>query len=293
MLSSNIFYEIRPLLFSIAYRMTSSVVDSEDLIQDTFEKWMEITSNNTPSSKAIQHPKAYLCKALSNQCINYLKKQQRAREQYKGTWLPEPLVMQHPALEQVDHTSNLSYGIMRLLEQLNPLERAIYLCKESFDFNYSELANIFEKRPDHCRQLYHRASDKLQKGKKRFEVKLQQQQQLLQLFSKAAQKGEINALLQFLKEDIAFYSDGGGKVAAALNILRGKTIVSKFIVGVIRKMDSSYRVLPTIINQSLGMIVRHKDSNQIMGVFVFEWDNDLIQGIYAVRNPDKLVCCDF
>jgi len=227
------FNELHPLLFSIAYRMTGNIADSEDLIQDTFEKWLQI------NPKEITHPKAYLCKAVSNRCINYLKKQQKQREKYKGTWLPEPLIA-HPTLEHLDKNIHLSYGILRLLEALSPLERAIYLCKESFDFDYTELANIFEKRPDHCRQLYHRAQQKLQTDKKRFEVNPKQQGDLLQLFAKAAQEGDVGALLHFLKEDIAFYSDGGGKATAALNPLFGKQIVSKFLLGILKKNNAIY-----------------------------------------------------
>ncbi|MGB1242043.1 MAG: sigma-70 family RNA polymerase sigma factor [Chitinophagales bacterium] len=276
-----IFNQLRPLLFSIAYRMTGNIADSEDLLQDTFEKWLQINPNE------VTHPKAYLCKAISNRCINYLKKQQKQRENYKGIWLPEPLIA-HPTLEHLDQNIHLSYGILRLLETLNPSERAVYLCKESFDFDYVELANIFEKRPDHCRQLYRRATQKLQSNKKRFVVNPKQQGDLLQLFAKAAQEGNVNALLQFLKEDIAFYSDGGGKVTAALNPLFGKQIVSKFLVGILKKNTDTYTSEPTMVNQSLGAIIRSNTNREVIAVFVFEWEASKIQNIYVIRNPDKL-----
>ncbi len=275
------FNELRPLLFSIAYRMTGNIADSEDLLQDTFEKWLQI------KPKEVSHPKAYLCKAVSNRCINYLKKQQKQRENYKGTWLPEPLIA-HPSLEHLDQNIQLSYGILQLLEILSPLERAVYLCKESFDFGYTELANIFEKRPDHCRQLYHRATQKLQSKKKRFEVNPKQQGHLLQLFAKAAQEGDVEALVQFLKEDIAFYSDGGGKVTAALNPLFGKQIVSKFLIGILKKNNNIYTTEPAIVNQSFGMIIREAASRKVDSVFVLEWEESRIQNIYVIRNPDKL-----
>lgn len=277
----NIFHELHPLLFSIAYRMIGNIADSEDLLQDTFEKWLQI------NPQKITHPKAYLCKAVSNRCINYLKKQQKQRENYKGTWLPEPLIT-HPTLEHLDQNIHLSYGLLRLLETLNPLERAIYLCKESFDFDYTELANIFEKRPDHCRQLYRRAKQKLQTDKKRFEVNPKQQGDLLLLFAKAAQEGNLDALLQFLKEDIAFYSDGGGKVTAALNPLFGKQIVSKFLLGILKKNQQTYTTEPTMVNQSLGAIIRDTANGDVIAVFVFELEDSRIQNIYVIRNPDKL-----
>ncbi len=275
------FNEFRPLLFSIAYRMTGNVADSEDILQDTFEKWLQL------DIQQITHPKAYLCKIISNRCINYLQKQQKEREVYKGTWLPEPLV-DHPTLQHLDSKINLSYGILRLLENLTPLERAIYLCKESFDFDYSELAEMFEKRPDHCRQLYRRASQKLQTDKKRFEVDKKQQQDLLQLFAKAAQEGEMDDLLQFLKDDIVFYSDGGGKVTAALNPLYGKMVVAKFLKGIIRKGSGEYLMEAAMVNQSLGAIIRHSETREVIAVFAFEWEESEIQSIYAIRNPDKL-----
>lgn len=275
------FNELRPLLFSIAYRMTANVADSEDILQDTFEKWLQL------DSQKITHPKAYLCKTISNRCINYLQKQKKQREVYKGTWLPEPLV-EHPSLTHLDSQINLSYGILRLLEKLNPLERAIYLCKESFDFDYSELSNIFEKRPDHCRQLYRRASQKLQIDKKRFEVNQQQQQNLLQLFAKAAQEGEMDDLLQFLKDDIVLYSDGGGKVTAALNPLYGKLVVANFLKGIVKKGGTQYFTEVAMVNQSLGAIIRDVTSHEVVAVFVFEWEENEIQNIYAIRNPDKL-----
>ncbi|MEZ4885566.1 MAG: sigma-70 family RNA polymerase sigma factor [Chitinophagales bacterium] len=276
------FNEFRPLLFSIAYRMTGNVADSEDILQDVFEKWLQL------DSPQITNPKAYLCKSVSNRCINYLNQQKRHRESYKGTWLPEPLIA-HPSLQHLDQNIDISYGIMRLLETLNPLERAIYLCKESFDFDYSELSEMFDKRPDHCRQLYHRAQQKLQSDKKRFAVNPQQQQHLLQLFAKAAQEGDFDGLLQFLKDDIGFYSDGGGKVPAATKPLFGKNIVAKFLVGIIQKFGEDYSIEPVLINQSVGGIIRDAVTDEVISVFVFEWEDAFIQNMYVLRNPDKLL----
>ena len=269
----------QPTLFSIAYRMTGEVMVSEDIVQEAILKWM------SRSSEDIQDNKAYLAKSVINSSLNHLAQVKRQREAYKGIWLPEPVSSAH-------HTSDakldISYGLMLLLEKLSPMERAIFVLKESFDFSYSELAELFDTTEANGRQLYRRAKEKISGTNRRFTLDPQQQQALMEAFANASETGNVDTLIQLLKTDVALYSDGGGKVSAAVNPLFGRLVIEKFLRGLDKKQSQTQIVRPTMVNGEPALFLIHRDTQLLDTVMVLEFDELGISGIYIIRNPDKL-----
>jgi RNA polymerase sigma-70 factor (ECF subfamily) len=277
--------EYRPLLFSIAYNMLGSIMDAEDIVQDTFAYWY-----NTDQSH-VENPKYYLVRAITNRCINHLKEAKRKRETYVGTWLPEPLVdnTERQSLA-FDRKNELSIGFMYLLEKLNPIERAVLILKEGFDFSYSEIAQILDISQDNCRQLFSRAKARLKQEKNRFNVDKQKHHEILNMFLQACVSGDMDGLVSLLKEDVAFYSDGGGKVSAAIHPLFGKEKVLKFIRGILKQAGPVSSIKVATVNGLSGVIIYIDQGSQIPDLLIsMDVDeDDRIQNFYFIRNPDKL-----
>lgn len=276
-----IILEYQNLLFSIAYQMTGEVATSEDVVQEVWANWIEKTT------ETVANPRAYLARSAVNRSLNYLTEAKRQRESYRGTWLPEPLV--HDVHEQTEAQLDLSYSFMLLLEKLTPTERAVFILKESFEFDYQELAEMLASNETNCRQLYHRAKEKMAKPQKRFAFDKTQHQQLLETFTQASKSGDITDFIQLLKEDIAVYSDGGGKVSAALHPLFGKTIVEKFLRGLVKKGFPHFTLKPVIVNGSMAFLIFNRHNQQLETVLIIEAGEEGISNLYFVRNPDKLV----
>lgn len=279
--------QYRPLLFSIAYNMLGSIMDAEDIVQDTFTYWY-----NTDYS-LVENPRSYLVKAVTNRCINRLKEAQRNRENYVGTWLPEPLVEKQETDKQAiqfDNRNELSIGFLYLLEKLNPLERAVLILKESFDFPYSEIAQIFDISQDNCRQLLSRSKAKLKQEKNRFTVDKDKHDRTLHKFLEACVNGDMEGLVSLLKEDVAFYSDGGGKVSAALHPLYGREKVLKFISGILKQAGPVSSIKIASVNGLTGAIICIDKNNPVPDLIIaLDVDEDeKIQNFYFIRNPDKL-----
>lgn len=266
----------KSLLFTIAYKMTGGVQDSEDIVQSVFEKWVNSTTT-------VFDAKAYLAKAVINQSIHFLKQVQSQREVYFGIWLPEPLPDDMPDYS-IPVDQELQYGFLLLLENLSPMERAVYLLRESFDFGYREIAEHFSVKEDHCRQLYHRAKERLH-GRKRFEVDKERQQKIQGIFEHAVLSGDLSSLIGLLKEDVITYSDGGGKVPAAVNAVRGKESVSKFLQGIYSKNPHAVFCF-TYINGCPAAVVLINGVPDT--VAVIEADEEGISHCYLIRNPDKI-----
>ncbi|MBN8821567.1 MULTISPECIES: sigma-70 family RNA polymerase sigma factor [unclassified Spirosoma] len=269
----------RPLLLSIAYRMTGEVMTSEDIVQDTLTNWL----SRSPDS--VQDPKAYLAKSVMNASLNHLSAVKRQREAYKGTWLPEPISWPHPVL---DAKLDISYGFLLLLEKLSPLERAIFLLKESFELDYTELADQFDITEANCRQLYHRAKEKIASSTRRFTIDPHHQQTLLDAFSQASTTGDIDSFMQLLKTDVVLYSDGGGKVRTAINPLFGRMVVERYLRSMVEKRGAELTVRTALINGSIAFLFSDQDTQLVTTVMVLDIDEQGIGHIFSLRNPDKL-----
>ncbi len=281
---TSVFTSTRPLLFSIAYRMLGSVADAEDLVQDTWLRWQEVPESD------VREPRAYLATIVTRLAINQLRSARSQRESYVGPWLPEPLVTENAAdpSEPVELAESLSMAFLVMLERLSPIERAVLLLRDVFDFDYAEIAQIVDKSEANCRQLLTRAKKHMGAREARFDVDREQADRLIEGFTEAARAGDMEGLLALLAEDITLWADGGGKVkGAALRPVHGADAVARFSVGVIQRFVPAERILRTTrINGEPGFIVYV--SGQPLAAMILHVRDERIQTIYAIANPDKL-----
>lgn len=281
---AEIFDATRPLLFSIAYRMTGSVTDAEDLVQDAFVRWLE-----SPDTE-VRVPRAFLATIVTRLAINHLQSARSRRETYVGPWLPEPLVTEHApdASEPVELAESLSIAFLLMLERLSAVERAVLLLHDVFDFDYAEIATILEKSEANCRQLLTRAKKHLGESRARFDVDPAQADRLLTGFTNAVRAGDVDGLLGMLAEDITLWADGGGKVpGAALQPVHGAETVARFVVQRARGGASrGGTVRLTQINGQPGFIV--SVAGTPLAAMALGIRDGRIHDIYAIANPDKL-----
>jgi RNA polymerase sigma-70 factor (ECF subfamily) len=273
----------RSLLFSVAYRMLGSVSDAQDAVQETF-----IHFQGAADAK-IENPRAYLVTIVTRLCLNYLQSARVRREQYFGTWLPEPLVTDDNndpfGIVRVDES--LSMALLLLLERLTPQERAVFILREVFEFSYAEIATALGQNEVHCRQLLHRAKEHVGALRQRFETNKEQHHALIERFSAAARNGDMEGLLAMLSADVQLVSDGGGKGNAVPNIVKGAEKVARGIVlgmGHFVPREVTYR--PASINGEPG-IVSYLDGEPFSAVII-EVRDSLIQTVFVMTNPDKL-----
>jgi RNA polymerase sigma-70 factor (ECF subfamily) len=277
------FEHYRVLLFSIAYRMTGSASDAEDLVQETYLRYQASESTEIVSLKA------YLTTIITRLALNSLKSARVAREQYIGTWLPEPILTSEDggfpgaALEQQE---SLSLAFLRLLEALSPPERAVFLLHEVFDYPFSEIGVMLSKSPANCRQILHRARQALQDQRARFDPEPQRQRQLLLRFLSASQAGDMAALTSLLAQDAISWSDGGGKVQTNLKPIYGQQAVAHFWLSVTRKNQLTLTLTLAEING--GPAILFWEEGRLAGVIGLTLSAVGIQEIYALLNPEKL-----
>src|SRR2546426_710935 len=216
--SSEAFTELRPLLFSIAYRMVGSAMDAEDLVQEAYLPWQEA------SDADVRSPRAYLATIVTRLAINHLRSARVQRESYVGPWLPEPLMTEHvpDASGHVELSESLSMAFLVLLERLSPVERAVFLLSKVFAFDYAEIARIVDKSEANCRQICARAKKRVGAPCGRFQASPEHAERLVERFTRATGAGDLDGLLAVLAEDITLWADGGGKVpGAALEPIHG------------------------------------------------------------------------
>ncbi len=278
-----IFNEYRSFVFAIAYRMLGSVMDAEDIVQEAYLRWQKSDEAN------LESPKAFLSTVATRLCIDQLRSARRQRETYLGPWLPEPTmeISDENPEEQVDLADSLSIAFLVLLEQLSPTERAVYLLRESFGYDYFEIAQIVNKSESNCRQIFVRARRNLIARRPRFAVSQEQCQKLVREFSQACLSGNVSDLVALFHQDISLWTDGGGKVTAATRPISGSENVSKFLIGVLRKNVPRDLVAEVAaINGQPGLLGRLHGS--VHHVVAFDFDEDRIRSVYVIVNPDKL-----
>jgi RNA polymerase sigma-70 factor, ECF subfamily len=279
-----IFQEERPRLFAIAYRMLGSVMDAEDAVQDTFLRWQQLTDQEL----TVMSLRAYLTTMLTRRCIDLLRSARARREQYVGPWLPEPIVTEHetdPA-EMVALADSLSTAFLVLLERLSPTERAVFLLREAFDYDYAEIAQIVGTSEANCRQLLSRARKKMAEGRPRFSAPPEQQQRLAAAFGRASFSGDLDGLIRLLSDDVTLWADGGGKIAAARNPIHGPERVARFVLGALAKAPPNLVSRPVMLNGQMGFVSLL--DGQPFVALTLDLADDRIRGLYLVANPDKL-----
>jgi len=276
------FEELRPLLFSLAYRMLGSRSDAEDVVQESYLRWQ---SASTP---AIRSPKSYLTTVVARLSLDALKTAHRKREVYVGPWLPEPLLAAD-ASTTFEMAESLSIAFLHVLESLSPAERAAFLLHDIFEADYAEIAGTLDTTEENSRQLVSRARTRLRERRPRFIVDPLRQQAVLQRFLAACNSGDTSELATVLKEDVVVYSDGGGKARAALNPIYGADKTIRFILGLMRKWPSDLSAgYFATINGEPGFVFTQEGS--MASVLTLDLDEDeRIRAVYFVANPDKLL----
>jgi RNA polymerase sigma-70 factor (ECF subfamily) len=282
--TAHVFQHYRLLLFSIAYRMLGSATDAEDIIQDAFVRWLQADGSN------VQSPKAYLSTIVVRLCLDQLRSARAQREVYVGPWLPEPIATgQRPELsETVAQAESLSLAFLLLLEKLNPLERAIFLLREVFEYEYSEIAAIVEKSEANCRQIFHRAQQHLEKGRTRFSASREQQERITSRFLQASTSGDMQGLLSLLSNDIISMGDSGGKTAlkAGLMPVYGPDKVSRGYLGALRSLPAGVVTQVTEVNGQPALVGYINEKP--VGAILLQIEGEQISHLYYVVNPEKL-----
>src|SRR5436309_13373412 len=280
------FESYRSYLFAIAYRMLGSAMDAEDMVQETYLRY-----SATPKD-SITSLKAFLTTIITRLCMDQLHLARRKRDVYLGPWLPEPLItpeaLKAVSLEErVDQEESISLAFLLLLEQLQPIERAVFLLREVFEYDYAEIATFLGKSEVTCRQWFSRAKKHLAEHRPRFPASPDAHQQLLTGFLQAAQTGEMPALMNLLAEDVTLWVDSGGKVkGAATRPIFGRDAVARFSVGTRRFLPEGAHVELAAVNGQLALIFRAADRAYL--VLAIEVEAQRIQTIRIIANPEKL-----
>ena len=271
-----VFEEWRSLLFGIAYRMLGSAADAEDVVQDACVRWLR------RRGEPVESVRAYLVTIVTRLCLDQLDSARAKRVTYTGPWLPEPVVSDGAdAAEQAD---SLSLAFLVLLEELTPLERAAYLLHDVFGYSFEEVARSLGRSPAACRQLGARARRHIEERRQRFDADLRHGRELTDRFLVACATGDLSALLDMLSDDVVVWTDGGGKVRAAMRPVVGQTRSSRFLVNVAKKVHGLPRAV-VLNGQPSSVFV---DAGRVVAALVLDIMEGKIVGVRVVSNPDKL-----
>lgn len=298
----------RPLLTTLAYRMLGSLSEAEDIVQDALADY-SITADRSK----IEHEKAYLVRMVTNRSLNLKQSARKRREFYVGQWLPEPAIADagagtpsaalgsagngtaNPA-DYIERQENITYVMLVMLERLTAVERAVFLLRETLDFDYGDIADIVRKSEANCRKIFSRAKEKLHgsaeegSGADTVDPIRRNEEQawaLAKAFMQAAETGNSSALVDMLAHDAVLVSDGGGKVHAAINPIEGAERIAAFFLGIARKGSMGESFMPVVVSGQPGFIVL--EEGRPAKVMVFGWDAEKrISRIFIILNPDKL-----
>jgi RNA polymerase sigma-70 factor (ECF subfamily) len=274
------FEAVRSRLFGLAYRMLGSRADAEDIVQETYVRW------HGAAGTAIENPEAWLVTSATRLAIDRLRRLKTEREAYVGPWLPEPLVGAAPDRD-LDLAADLSMAMLTLLETLAPEERAAFLLHDVFDVDYVRIAAILDKSEAACRQIVHRARERVRGSRKRFESTESDKRALLERFKAAVEASDEAALVGIFAADAVWTADGGGKRAAGPRPLVGVDQIVRLLLGLRRNYWTPDRELAIVdVNGEPGLCIR--DGDTITAVMAFDAAEGRIAAVYAVLNPDKL-----
>jgi RNA polymerase sigma-70 factor (TIGR02957 family) len=268
----------RNLLFTVAYEMTGSAADAEDVLQETWLRWAEV------AHEEVQHPRAYLVRITTRLSLNRLRTVQRQRETYVGPWLPEPLLTTPDVADDVELADAVSMAMLHVLETLTPSERAVFVLREVFDLGYDDIAAAVDKSPAAVRQIAHRARNHVDARQPRIEVSMRERQAVVDRFLAAVGTGDIQSLMDVLAPDVVLVTDGGGKKRAALRPILGRDKVMRFMAGV---ADPQAVAELRTVNGNPALCVLIDGEVDTIATFLVE--DGLVTGMYAVRNPEKLL----
>lgn len=270
----------RNLLFTVAYELLGSAADAEDVLQETWLRWVKVDPGQ------VRDQRAYLVRITTRQSLNRLRAMRRRKEAYVGPWLPEPLLTSADVSEEVELAESVSMAMMLVLETLSPTERAVFVLREVFEVSYDEIAAAIDKSPAAVRQIAHRARQHVDARRPRGVVSQSEARAALEAFVRAIEAGDLQGLLDVLAPEVVLLTDGGGVKQAALRPIIGADKVVRFIVGVLDKANGTVTADPAVINGNSALVVRL--DGEIDGVIAFRVDSARVTGLYYVRNPQKL-----
>jgi RNA polymerase sigma-70 factor (ECF subfamily) len=278
---------LRRLMFSIAYRMLGSVADAEDVVQESFLRFHRAQAEGT----VVESAKSYLASIATRLAIDHLRSARVRREEYVGTWLPEPIVEEREpeAERRAENAESLSMAFLVMLEALSPIERAVFVLREVFEYGYDDISTVVDKTEDNCRQIFARAKQRIAHGKPRFESSREKRDELAQRFLAACENGDLSGLEQLLATDATFYGDGGGKVSVAIRQpVHGRDRVARLLQGILfkRRARGSRLRMANVNGQPGAMVLDSHD--HLIYVFGLDIADGSVQAIRSVINPDKL-----
>ncbi|MGK5673123.1 RNA polymerase sigma-70 factor [Micromonospora sp. URMC 106] len=278
--ATDAFLAHRNLLFTVAYEMLGSAVDAEDVLQETWLRWVGVDLD------AVRDHRAYLFRITTRQALDRLRTLRRRRESYVGPWLPEPLLTAPDVAEDVELADSVSMAMLLVLETLTPTERAVFVLREVFDLGYDEIAGAVDKSPAAVRQIAHRARGHVAARRPRGAVSPGQARDALVAFQRAIETGDLQHLLDILAPDVVLLTDGGGIVRAAVTPVVGADTVARLLAAGSGRIADRLSPRPVQVNGHPALILRR--DGEIDTVVAVRIDDGLVTGLYAVRNPEKL-----
>ena len=270
----------RSLLFTVAYEMLGSAADAEDVVQETWLRWVGVDQSE------VRDPRAYLVRITTRQALDRLRTLARRRESYVGPWLPEPLLTAPDVAEDVELADSLSIAMLLVLETLGPTERAVFVLREVFDLGYDEIAEAVDKTQAAVRQIAHRARGHVAARRPRGTASSADTRAALEAFQRAIETGDLQSLLDILAPDVVALGDGGGvKQAMPRPVVGADKVARLFAVG-LKMVGDQVSIEPVHVNGCPALIMRLK--GEIDSVVALRIDDGLVTGLYTVRNPEKL-----
>ncbi|MGW0329855.1 RNA polymerase sigma-70 factor [Nocardia sp. NPDC003183] len=278
--ATEVFVAHRNLLFTVAYEMLGSAADAEDVLQETWLRWVGVDLD------AVRDQRAYLVRITTRRSLDRLRTLGRRRESYVGPWLPEPLLTTPDIAEDIELAESVSMAMLLVLETLTPIERAVFVLREVFDLDYDEIAEAVDKSPAAVRQLAYRARAHVAARRPRGIVSASESRDALAAFQRAIETGDLQNLLDLLAPDVVFLGDGGGIKQAALSPIVGADLVATLLTASVPRIGAAMTVESAQLNGHPALILRL--DGVIDTVFAVRVDDGLVTGLYSVRNPDKL-----
>lgn len=274
------FAELRPAMLALAYRITGSRTDAEDIVQECF-----LRLHRARPEETIRSLKAYLGTITARLSLNRLRDRQARRETYLGEWLPEPMpTAGEPAIRAED----VSFALLVVLERLSPVERVVFLLRTAFDFDFIEIGAIVGRDPAACRKAFSRARARVQAEKPRFAVDRERHRALVREFLDAARGQDLARLAALLDDKVVLHGDGGGKAVTAKRPIAGNAAVAQFVLATTRARPPGSSAVEIDLNGLPGVVLRGDDKSRIVAALLFDTDGNRIHAIYSIANPDKL-----
>jgi RNA polymerase sigma-70 factor (ECF subfamily) len=278
--ATEIFVAHRNLLFTVAYEMLGSAADAEDVLQETWLRWVQVDLDQ------VRDQRAYLIRITTRQALNRLRTMSQRKESYVGPWLPEPLLTAPDVAQDVELAESVSMAVMLVLETLSPTERAVFVLREAFDVGYDEIAAAVDKSPAAVRQIAHRARRHVDARRPRQVVSQREKRAALESFTRALEGGDLQGLLDVLAPEVVYMGDGGGVKHAVLRPIVGADKVARLMVGRLGKYPIPITFGHTQVNGSPALAI-HLDG-ELDAIMAARVEEGRITGLYAVRNPEKL-----